>query len=104
MGTEIEAVIDILPHRPVDVAQGCKAIRNDASVIAGELEKFVKGRGGVPDFHSHAVVLRYIAMTAESCRLMMQEEQLACRISMLARFRRVWPLIKGHIRYIVRGH
>jgi hypothetical protein len=101
--SKVEAVIDVLPYRPVDVAQGCKAITHDASVVAGQLEDFVKGKSGVPDFRSQAVVLRYIAMTAEQCRLMLQADELVCRISLVARIRRVWPVIKNAVKYIAKG-
>ena len=42
--SQVQGFIDVLPYRPVDVAQGCKAITHDSSVIAGQLEDFVKGK------------------------------------------------------------
>ena len=100
---KVQMWIDKLPTDPVDVETGLKAIRDDASILADQTEKFVKGRGGVPDFRSHAIVMRYIAMTAEKCRLSLQGERIACDISMVARAKKVWPAIKAAIKYIWRG-
>ena len=101
-GTGLEIDVKLLPP-PTSVDRGLRAALKDIISVRKQLDEFVDGPKRVPDFKSLALQLEWAGATMERCRLALRRDQLAEEISMLARFRRSWPIIKDAISYIFRG-
>ena len=86
--------MDILPDEPkivklnrirnrlrmesrVDVETGLRSIVKDTVMVAGQLRDFIEGQppNKVPDLRSLEIALRWVALTAEQCRLQLQRER-----------------------------
>ena len=101
-GTGLEIDVALLPP-PRDVDTGLRAAVKDMVSVRKSLDKFLDAGESVPDLQSLALQIEWAGANTEKCRLALQQEELACRVSMVARFRKAWPIIIDSIRYIVRG-